>query len=145
MKICTIVKGGEISYRGHTAPLTSYSEVKYVLLEAKNISRNITRRSDSVQNPYSKWSSCAPMGGSRKFRQGAHFFCHQRFYGPVSGSWALGLIASRGLSVPEILRKPIATCDFPGAGVQTSYSASGRPWHQRFGSNLLLVWLQGYL
>ena len=27
-----------------------------------------------------------------------------------------GPIASRGVSVPELIRKPIATCDFPGGG-----------------------------
>ena len=31
--------------------------------------------------------------------------------GPKGGS-----IASRGRSVPDFLRKPIATCDFPGGG-----------------------------
>ena len=28
----------------------------------------------------------------------------------------MGPIASRGVSVPELLRKPIASCDFPGVG-----------------------------
>ena len=30
-----------------------------------------------------------------------------------------GPIASRGRSVPVFLRKPIASCDFPGGGIRT--------------------------
>ena len=37
---------------------------------------------------------------------------HRGLYRPPS----VGLIASRGVSVLEFLRNPIATCDFPGVG-----------------------------
>ena len=34
----------------------------------------------------------------------------------------MGPLSSRSGSVPEILRKHIATCDFPGGGVQTLFT-----------------------
>ena len=37
----------------------------------------------------------------------------------------MGPISYQGVSVPVFLRKPIATCDFPGRGVSTPCPLSG--------------------
>ena len=63
------------------------------------------------------------MGGSRKFHQGnlnnvlfSHLSISQR---AIQASLEkqldpMGKISSLGVSIPELLRKPISTCDFPG-------------------------------
>ena len=42
-----------------------------------------------------------------------------------------GPIAFRGVSVPEFIRKPIATCDFPGGGGGDPLSHTSRSAHMR--------------
>ena len=62
-------------------------------------------------------------------------------YEPPSRNNSLGLIASRGRSIPVCLKKPIATCDFPAgeSGTPVPHSGSALVYIPLFSHTLLIV------